>query len=124
MFDFSFFFLALQENDHMTKVEVFHCAVCEAFISPSSSSVRAHVVSQEHLANIKVGLAIYQFTSALCVSRAPGSQIPIVCDFVQRFDALQRRVCLDRAQAMMEELKPQFQHFLKVFKQMTYFIEP
>lgn len=37
---------------------------------------------------------------------------------------LQRRVCLDRAQAMMEELKPQFQHFLKVFKQITHFIGP
>ncbi|CAF96370.1 unnamed protein product [Tetraodon nigroviridis] len=75
---------ALQENDHMTKVEVFHCAVCESFISSSSSSVRAHVTSQEHLTNTK------------------------------RFEALQRRGCLDRAQAMMEELKPQFQHFLKV----------
>lgn len=40
----------------MTKVEVFHCAVCETFISSSSSSVRAHVMSQEHRTNIKVGL--------------------------------------------------------------------
>lgn len=41
----------------MTKVEVFHCAVCETFISSSSSSVRAHVKSQEHVTNIKVGLS-------------------------------------------------------------------
>lgn len=40
----------------MTKVEVFHCAVCESFLSSSSSSVRVHVMSQDHLTNIKVGL--------------------------------------------------------------------
>ncbi|XP_056913390.1 DBIRD complex subunit ZNF326-like [Takifugu flavidus] len=77
------FLEALHENDHMTKVEVFHCAVCETFVSSSASSVRAHVMSQAHLTSIK------------------------------RFDMLQRAVSLDRAQAMMEELKPQFQHFLK-----------
>lgn len=47
---------ALHENDHMTKVEVFHCAVCETFVSSSASSVRAHVMSQAHLTSIKVGL--------------------------------------------------------------------
>lgn len=41
----------------MTKVEVFHCAVCEAFVSSSASSVRSHVTSQDHLANIKVGVS-------------------------------------------------------------------
>lgn len=41
----------------MTKVEVFHCAVCETFVSSSASSVRAHVMSQAHLTSIKVGLS-------------------------------------------------------------------
>lgn len=36
---------------------------------------------------------------------------------------LQGRACLDRAQAMMEELKPQFQHFLKVLQKITHFID-
>ncbi len=28
----------------------------------------------------------------------------------------QRRTCLDKADTMMKELKPQFEHFLKVFR--------
>lgn len=47
----------------MTKVEVFHCAVCETFVSSSASSVRAHVVSQAHLTSIKVGLYV-RYTSS------------------------------------------------------------
>lgn len=49
-------FLALQENDHMTKIEVFHCAACNIFLSTSSSLVHSHLTSQEHLSNTKVSL--------------------------------------------------------------------
>lgn len=98
----------------MTKVEVFHCAVCETFVSSSASSVRAHVMSQAHLSSIKVGLSAHRTSSGEPVDPHSHS------DFLKRFDMLQRTVSLDRAQAMMEELKPQFQHFLKVFmKQRT-----
>ncbi|KAM7379078.1 hypothetical protein PAMP_004652 [Pampus punctatissimus] len=45
---------ALQENDHMTKVEMFHCASCRVFIPTSVSSVQSHITSQEHLSNAKV----------------------------------------------------------------------
>lgn len=75
---------ALQENDHMTKVEMFHCASCQVFISTSASSVQSHITSQEHLSNTK------------------------------EFEVRQRRACLDKAETMMTELKPQFEHFLKV----------
>ncbi|XP_040027665.2 uncharacterized protein LOC120816234 [Gasterosteus aculeatus] len=74
---------ALQENDHMTKIEVFHCAACSIFVSTSASSVQTHITSQEHLSNIK------------------------------GFHVRQRRSCLDKAETMMKELKPQFEHFLK-----------
>lgn len=33
----------------------------------------------------------------------------------------QRRACLDKAENMMKELKPQFEHFLKVFCDSEYF---
>ncbi|XP_075953390.1 uncharacterized protein LOC142955994 isoform X3 [Anarhichas minor] len=74
---------ALEENDHMTKIEMFHCAACSAFVSTSASSVHTHIASQEHLTNIK------------------------------EFQVQQRRSCLDKAETMMKELKPQFEHFLK-----------
>ncbi|XP_068427459.1 DBIRD complex subunit ZNF326-like [Clinocottus analis] len=74
---------ALQENDHMTKIEMFRCAACSVFVSTSASSVHIHITSQEHLTNIK------------------------------EFQAQQRRSCLDKAETMMKELKPQFEHFLK-----------
>ncbi|XP_070775258.1 DBIRD complex subunit ZNF326 [Enoplosus armatus] len=74
---------ALQDNDHMTKIEIFHCAACKVFISTSASSVQTHITSQEHLSNIK------------------------------EFEVQQRRACLDKAETMMKELKPQFEHFLK-----------
>ncbi|XP_034743053.1 uncharacterized protein LOC117953813 [Etheostoma cragini] len=74
---------ALQENDHMTKIEMFHCAACSVFISTSASSVQTHITSQEHLANTK------------------------------DFQVQQRRSCLYKAETMMKELKPQFEHFLK-----------
>ncbi|XP_045908229.1 uncharacterized protein LOC123972687 isoform X1 [Micropterus dolomieu] len=74
---------ALQENDHMTKIEMFHCAACKAFVSTSASSVQTHITSQEHLSNTK------------------------------EFEVQQRRTCLDKAETMMKELTPQFEHFLK-----------
>ncbi|TNN69840.1 DBIRD complex subunit ZNF326 [Liparis tanakae] len=74
---------ALQENDHMTKIEMFQCAACRALVSTSASSVHIHITSQEHLTNIK------------------------------EFQVQQRRSCLDKAETMMKELKPQFEHFLK-----------
>ncbi|KAM9845418.1 uncharacterized protein ACBR49_012149 [Aulostomus maculatus] len=74
---------ALQENDHMTKVAMFHCAACQVFVSTSASSVQNHITSQEHLCNTK------------------------------EFEVRQRRVCLDRADTVMKELKPQFEHFYK-----------
>nr|XP_020483298.1 DBIRD complex subunit ZNF326-like [Labrus bergylta] len=78
---------ALQENDHMTKIELFHCAACKAFVSTSASSVQAHITSQEHLSN------------------------------TQEFEARQSHTCLNKAETMMKELKPQFEHFLQVFQE-------
>ncbi|XP_070829980.1 uncharacterized protein [Chaetodon trifascialis] len=73
----------LQENDHMTKIEMFLCAACNIFLSTSASSVQAHITSPEHLSNAK------------------------------EFEVQQRRACLDKAKTMMMELQPQFEHFLK-----------
>ncbi|KAM6919853.1 uncharacterized protein PEZ65_011900 isoform 2-T2 [Lycodopsis pacificus] len=56
---------------------------CSAFVSTSASSVHTHIASPEHLTNIK------------------------------EFQVQQRRACLDKAETMMKELKPQFEHFLK-----------
>ncbi|XP_034469579.1 uncharacterized protein LOC117778249 [Hippoglossus hippoglossus] len=74
---------ALQENDHMAKVEMFHCAACDVFVSTSASSVQTHITSLDHLSNIK------------------------------EFEVHQRRSCLDKAGTIMNALKPQFAHFVK-----------
>ncbi|KAM8727952.1 uncharacterized protein AB9X84_001431 isoform 2-T2 [Acanthopagrus schlegelii] len=74
---------ALQENDYMTKIEIFHCAACGVFVSTSASSVHTHITSREHLSNTK------------------------------EFEVQQRRACLNKAETMMKELKPQFEHFLQ-----------
>ncbi|CAJ1071885.1 uncharacterized protein LOC117826748 [Xyrichtys novacula] len=74
---------ALQDNDHMTKVEVFHCAACKVFVSTSASSVETHITSQEHLIN------------------------------TEEFEVKQRHVCLIKAETMMKELKPQYELFLQ-----------
>ncbi|XP_037837773.1 DBIRD complex subunit ZNF326 isoform X2 [Kryptolebias marmoratus] len=74
---------ALQEKDHMTKVEMLHCAACKVYVSTSAADVHTHISSQGHLANTK------------------------------EFEALQRRACLSKAGTMLKELQPQFQHFLK-----------
>lgn len=74
---------ALQENDHMTKIEMFHCAACSVYVPTSASSVQSHITSQEHLSNTK------------------------------GFQVRQRHSCLDKADTMMKMLKPQFEHFLK-----------
>lgn len=74
---------ALQENDHMTKVEMFHCTACKVFLPTSASSVQTHITSQEHLSNTK------------------------------NFETQQRRACLEKAETVMQQLKPHFEHFLK-----------
>ncbi|XP_028988013.1 uncharacterized protein LOC114844639 [Betta splendens] len=74
---------ALQENDHMTKVEMFHCAACDIFVSTSASSVQAHITSQGHLSNTK------------------------------GFEAQQRLACLSKAETIIKKLKPQFEHFMQ-----------
>lgn len=35
-------------------------------------------------------------------------------DFLKEFEVQQRRACLNKAETMMKELKPQFEHFLQV----------
>ncbi|KAG7227173.1 hypothetical protein INR49_013972 [Caranx melampygus] len=75
---------ALQENDHMTKVEMFHCAACNVLVSTSAASVQTHITSQDHLFNTK------------------------------EFEVQQRHMCLSTAETIMKELKPQFEHFKKV----------
>lgn len=74
---------ALQENDHMTKVEVFHCAACSVYLSTSASVVHSHLTSQEHLSNTK------------------------------EFKVQQRRSCLDKAETIIQKLKPHFENFLQ-----------
>ncbi|KAM9323705.1 uncharacterized protein KZ484_021777 isoform 3-T3 [Pholidichthys leucotaenia] len=74
---------ALQEDHHLTKVEVFYCSACKTYISASTAEVQAHITSHQHLSGSK------------------------------DFEALQTRVCLGKAKTMMKELKPQFEHFVK-----------
>uniref|UniRef100_A0A1A8BU35 DBIRD complex subunit ZNF326 n=1 Tax=Nothobranchius kadleci TaxID=1051664 RepID=A0A1A8BU35_NOTKA len=74
---------ALQQNHHMTKVEMFRCAACKVYVSTSAAEVKAHISSQDHLSN------------------------------TQDFAAQQRRACLSKAETMLQELQPQLQHFLK-----------
>ncbi|XP_047445494.1 DBIRD complex subunit ZNF326-like isoform X2 [Mugil cephalus] len=74
---------ALQKNDHMTKVEMFHCAACKVFVSTSKAEVQTHITSEEHMFNTK------------------------------EFKVRQRQTCLSKAETMMEELTPQFKHFLE-----------
>ncbi|XP_054622756.1 DBIRD complex subunit ZNF326-like [Dunckerocampus dactyliophorus] len=79
--------LALQENDHMTKVALFHCAACQVLVSTAASSVQNHITSPEHLSNTK------------------------------EFGAQRRHASLDKADTIMKELQPQFENFLKGFSQ-------
>lgn len=74
---------ALQENDYMTKVEMFHCAACKVFVYSSVAEVESHITSREHLSNAK------------------------------DFEVQQRRACLGKAKTMMQELQPQLELFLK-----------
>ncbi|XP_008332283.1 A-kinase anchor protein 8-like isoform X3 [Cynoglossus semilaevis] len=76
-------FQALEENDHMTRVEVFHCSACRVFVSSSAFAVQEHITSREHLSN------------------------------TQLFRVQQRRICLDRAGTIMKELALQFELFRK-----------
>lgn len=73
----------LQENDHMTKVDMFHCAACKVFVYSSVAEVQSHVTSREHLSNTK------------------------------EFEMQQRQACLDRAKSTMQKLQPQLEIFLK-----------
>ncbi|XP_043988997.1 uncharacterized protein LOC122840559 isoform X2 [Gambusia affinis] len=73
----------LQENHHMTKVEMLHCAACKVHVSTSAAEVQAHVSSLEHLTNTK------------------------------GFEAQQRHSCLSKAEAMLKKLQPQFELFLR-----------
>lgn len=40
----------------MTKVEMFHCAACDVFVSTSALSVQTHITSKDHLSKTKVTL--------------------------------------------------------------------
>ncbi|XP_071372984.1 DBIRD complex subunit ZNF326 isoform X2 [Centroberyx affinis] len=73
----------LRDNEHMSKVEMFHCAACKVHVSISASSVQKHLNSQEHLRSKK------------------------------EFEMWQRRACLGKAETMMMQLKPQFEQFLE-----------
>ncbi|XP_033838767.1 uncharacterized protein LOC117385585 [Periophthalmus magnuspinnatus] len=74
---------ALQDYDHMTKVEMFHCAACNAFVPTCASAVQNHITTQGHITNTK------------------------------KFKDRQRRLCVNKASTMMKELTPQFQSFVK-----------
>ncbi|XP_038158391.1 serine/arginine repetitive matrix protein 1-like isoform X2 [Cyprinodon tularosa] len=73
----------LQENHHMSKVEMLYCAACKVHVSTSAAEVQAHISSLEHLSNSK------------------------------EFEVQQRRSCLSKAEAMLKKLQPQFDLFLK-----------
>ncbi|CAL8324903.1 unnamed protein product [Arctogadus glacialis] len=72
---------ALKETDHMSRVDVLHCAVCSVYISTSATSVKNHVASMEHLHNKK------------------------------SFSYRQKQECLDKAAVMITQLKPQFEQY-------------
>lgn len=74
---------ALQVNNHMTKLEMFHCAACKVFVSTSAAEVHSHITSPEHMSNNK------------------------------DFDMQQRHTCLSKAETMMQELQPQLQLFME-----------
>ncbi|XP_053739443.1 uncharacterized protein LOC128769607 isoform X1 [Synchiropus splendidus] len=74
----------LQEKDHMTKVEIFHCAACRVFVSTSVASVQKHITSEEHLFN------------------------------TQDSEVDRRQACLEKADSMLKQLKPELEVFLKV----------
>ncbi|XP_047223488.1 uncharacterized protein LOC124869588 isoform X4 [Girardinichthys multiradiatus] len=80
-------FPGLQENHHMTKVEMFHCAACKVHVSTSAAEVEAHISSLEHLSNTK------------------------------EFEEQQRHSCLSKAEAMLKKLQPQFELFIKLHDQ-------
>ncbi|XP_057713622.1 uncharacterized protein LOC130929986 isoform X4 [Corythoichthys intestinalis] len=75
----------LQENDHMTKVSLFHCSACQVLVSTTAAAVQNHISSSEHISNTKL------------------------------FEAQRRRTSLDKADTIMKELQPQFTHFMKGF---------
>ncbi|KAK0137474.1 DBIRD complex subunit ZNF326 [Merluccius polli] len=74
-------FEALKETDHMTRVDMLHCAVCNVYISTSATSVKNHVSSMKHHHN------------------------------KQSFCYRQKHQCLDKAAVMINLLKPQFEQY-------------
>ncbi|CAB1317770.1 unnamed protein product [Coregonus sp. 'balchen'] len=42
---------ALQDKDYMTKVDIFHCAPCQVYVSVHPSSLQDHLSSKDHLRN-------------------------------------------------------------------------
>ncbi|XP_034039489.1 uncharacterized protein LOC117522205 [Thalassophryne amazonica] len=71
----------LEENEHMTKTEMLHCAACKVYVSLSGAAVHSHVNSEEHIYNKK------------------------------EFGLKQRQACLEKAETMMKALKSQFERF-------------
>ena len=52
--DQGFICAALKETDHMSRVDMLHCAVCHVYISTSETSVKNHVASMKHVHSKKV----------------------------------------------------------------------
>ncbi|XP_077471222.1 uncharacterized protein LOC144085624 isoform X2 [Stigmatopora argus] len=75
----------LQENDHMTKVSLFNCAACQVLVSTAAAAVQNHISSPEHIANTK------------------------------EFDAQRSQASLNKADAIMKEMQPQFANFMRGF---------
>lgn len=73
----------LQEKNHMTKVEMFHCAACKVFVPSSEAEVHSHIDSPEHISNAK------------------------------DFEVQKRHSCLRKAETIMQEFQPQLQLFLE-----------
>ncbi|XP_029582055.1 DBIRD complex subunit ZNF326 [Salmo trutta] len=42
---------ALQDKDYMTKLDIFHCAPCQVYVSVHPSSLQDHLSSKDHLRN-------------------------------------------------------------------------
>ncbi|XP_077394070.1 uncharacterized protein LOC144031145 [Festucalex cinctus] len=74
---------ALEENEHMTKMSLFHCAACHVLVSTAEAAVHKHIDSSEHLFNTK------------------------------EFEAQRRRTSLDKAETITRKLQPQFENFIK-----------
>lgn len=61
-------FSVLQENEQLTKVEMFHCAACKVYTSTSVAEVQTHITSEEHISCVKVTLLSCSITAQMCFS--------------------------------------------------------